>query len=247
MSKPIWVSVPSFNVIRLSVLCLSLSLLVFSNGLLAQASLQGLSTTNSIVDTLLNQADRALRQNRLTTPESDNAYDRFQSVLMLDPDNSQARSGLQSILIIYAQLVRDDIKSTRLTAARSRLKLMNSYYPRNALVTDLNARLRSAEVKYRAHRVKQDRSAPVRKEEKNYREYAISAKELKNKSADLVDQLARVAQELAKTDESVLIYARSDADGRWMYKQLKKSSGNYRIRGDIRIGTPKLRILPPID
>lgn len=201
---------------------------------------------SSIVDSLLRQAGSALRQSRLTSPEYDNAYDRFQSVLMLDPDNSQARSGLQSILITYAQLVRDDIRATRLSSARKRLKLMNDYYPKNALIIDLNARLRSAETEYWAHRVKQDNSAPVRKEEKNYREYSISAKELKNKSADLIDQLSGVAQELVRTDESILIYARSDADGRWVYKQLKKSAGDYRIRGDIRIGKPMLRILPPI-
>ena len=220
---------------------------VAASELWAQANAAESKPAGSIVDSLLHQAGRALRQNRLTSPEHDNAYDQFQSVLLLDPDNAQARSGLQSILITYAQLVRDDIRATRLSSARKRLKLMNDYYPKNALARDLSTRLRSAEKSYRAHKAKQDNSAPVRQEEKNYRDYAISAKELRNKSASLIDQLSSVAQELARTKESVLIYARSDADGRWVYKQLKKSAGGYRIRGDIRIGKPMLRILPPIN
>lgn len=201
-----------------------------------------------LVESLLVDANRALSKKQLTTPTHDNAYDRFQSVLLLDPDNGQARSGLQAILISYSQYIRDDIRSFRYSSARKYLKRVAEYYPNNALVADLKRELTQEERKHQlANRSPKELAASSGPESQEYRDVAISEKQLKAKNPDLVEKLAGVAQQLASTDETVLIYTRNDADGRWVYKQLKKAAKGYRIRGDIRRGKPKLRILPPID
>lgn len=199
----------------------------------------------SLVDSLLLGANQALSKKRLTTPEHDNAYDRFQSVLLMDPDNSQARAGLQAILISYAQYIRDDLRQSRLSSARKHLSRMTDYYPDNPLVDDLQKEFHQAQASYRKSRVKE--TAITRVEEQDFREISISAQLLRTKSPELIGQLGDIARELKRSDESILIYARSDADGRWIYKQLRRAVKGYRVRGDIRIGKPKLRILPPID
>jgi hypothetical protein len=57
-----------------------------------------------------------------------------------------------------------------------------------------------------------------------------------------------VAQRVRESDETVLILARTDAEGRWIYKVMRESVGEYRIRGDIRITRePALVLQPPIE
>jgi len=53
---------------------------------------------------LLNNAKLALGENRLMSPANDNAYDRYRSVLELDPSNRAAQDGLREVAGRYLQL-----------------------------------------------------------------------------------------------------------------------------------------------
>jgi len=230
--KPCWFILSAlFN---LSIICFSASQVAYAQ-------------YGPLVESLLVEANRALSKKQLTTPSHDNAYDRFQSVLLLDPDNGQARAGLQAILISYSQFIRDDIRGSRYSSARKHLKRVMEYYPNNVLVADLKRELGQKERKYQAAKPSLKKAIVSSPESQEYTDIVISEKQLKAKNSVLVDKLAGIAQQLASTDETVLIYTRNDTDGRWVYKQLKKAAKGYRIRGDIRRGKPKLRILPPID
>lgn len=59
------------------------------------------------VDVLLDQAKLDLAARRLTTPTGSSAWDRFQQVLVLEPDNIRANQGLQLIISRYVKLARD--------------------------------------------------------------------------------------------------------------------------------------------
>lgn len=56
------------------------------------------------IDELLQQADADINALRLMTPEGDNAYERYQQILMLDKDNESALQGMQTISDRYVQL-----------------------------------------------------------------------------------------------------------------------------------------------
>jgi len=58
------------------------------------------------IDDLMAQAARALRNNRLTTPRSDNAYRYYREVLELAPGHRAARDGMQRIVDRYAVLIK---------------------------------------------------------------------------------------------------------------------------------------------
>lgn len=62
------------------------------------------------VEQLLAEAELALEVDRLTTPPGDNAYDRFQAVLVLQPDNQQAQRGLEKIQQRYLGFVKSLIE-----------------------------------------------------------------------------------------------------------------------------------------
>ena len=195
----------------------------------------------NFADVLLEQADMALREGRLVSPAHDNAFDRFQSVLILSPGNSIARSGLQAILVNMSSDVRNAIAGKQFYSARQQLKQLDVYFPNTALVDDLQQDLRTAQAKEKV-RIEVDAPPP----QGDYEDVVLSAEELTRRSEALQQQLKEVADKIVANDYMVMIYARSDREGRWIYKQLKEGAEGYRVRGDIRIGKPKLRLLPPL-
>ncbi|WHI48901.1 hypothetical protein [Microbulbifer sp. VAAF005] len=74
----------------------------------------------------------------------------------------------------------------------------------------------------------------------------LPAGELAARSAGLVEQLQRVAGRIRSEQLRVIIVARSDAEGRWVYQQLREAVPGYRVRGDIKVGNPaKLILIKP--
>ena len=195
----------------------------------------------ALIEALLAQANAALADQRLTLPIHDNAYDRFQAVLILDPANEPAAAGLQTVLLRYAELARAAARSGRIGEARELVERAADYYPDNPLLQELAGEIVSAEE--RARRQLQRLSEQDLRGE----EFVLPAHELSRRSQAIIDLLAKVAERVQETDESVLIMARTDAEGRWIYKQINEAAEDYRVRGDIRLtSTPKLRFMPPL-
>ena len=190
---------------------------------------------------MLSKAERAFRSGRLTEPDHDNAYDTFHAVLLLNPNNSQARAGVQAILIRYADLIRRALAERDYYNADILLNRAQIYYPANALLLDLKKELAGA-------REKEDEqmltTAPT---DLAIVDYPLPSGALSRRSSTVSDYLARIAQRLKENGESVMIHARSDAEGRWIYKQLNDAVPGYRVRGDIKLGrAAKIVVLPPL-
>ncbi len=190
---------------------------------------------------MLDRAERAFRAGRLTEPDHDNAYDSFHSVLLLNPNNSEARSGIQAILIRYAELIRKALAEHDYYNAGVLLNRAQTYYPANNLLLDLKKELAKV-------REKEDQQmltkAPT---DKAIVDYPLPAGALGRRSETVSDYLARIALRLKESNESVMIHARTDAEGRWIYKQLNDAVPGYRVRGDIKLSrVAKIVILPPL-
>ncbi len=204
------------------------------------------ATLSGIEVSLLKQAQEAFRKARYTTPQHNNAYDKFHSVLLLNPDNSQARAGLQAILLRYSRLVRTALESGRVKAASAYLRQAELFYPANALLMDLKQQIHRVKASYAQRQSTLQNTAP-KTPLPVHEDVGLSETELSAKSEAILDVLVDIGKRLKDSDESVLIFARSDREGRWIYKQLKQAAEGYRVRGDIRIArAPKLRILPPL-
>lgn len=197
-------------------------------------------TESPFVLDLLNRADQALKEGKGIKPLHNNAYDLYQSVLLLSKNNTQAQSGLQAILVGLANDVRSLVSAKRLSSARKQVRVIEKYFPSSILVDELSALIRETQRQMPKPKI-------VSEPKTQYEELALSAPALKARSPELISQLHLVANRLAKSDESVMIFARTDKEGRWIYKQLKNGAKGYRIRGDIRIGRPRLRFLPPLE
>jgi len=190
---------------------------------------------------LLARAEEAFRKGRLTSPTNKNAYDLFHSVLLLNPDNQTARSGLQAIMIRFSELIRDAMASSNYSSANALLKQAQIYFPGNSLLLDLQKDLRKQRTRY--HQTVLNRPT----EDLTVQEFPLPTDLLSDDREQLLPFLGSVAQRVKVTDESVMIYARTDSEGRWIYQQLKKAVPGYRVRGDIRLSKdPKIAILPPL-
>lgn len=192
---------------------------------------------------LLDQAELAFRSGNFFSPKHNNAFDRFHSVLLINPNNQEARAGIQAILLRYTSVARDAIGSGRLRSAQQYLHEVEMYFPGNSLVLDLKRKLREQQRKQRPPTEQLMSSEKTLEHE----DITLSKAELKARTEAIVGVLSSIAERLQQSDESILIFARNDREGRWMYKTMKSAVDGYRIRGDIRIsGTPKIRILPPL-
>ena len=71
---------------------------------------------------MLTNAKMALAEGRLMTPAGDNAYDRYRSVLRLEPGNATAKSGLREIASRYVQRANEAIDKADMATARDHLR-----------------------------------------------------------------------------------------------------------------------------
>ena len=61
------------------------------------------------IDALLEIADQQFSNKRLTTPDSNNAFDTYLLILEIDPANQQVAEGLIKIVDVYKEWINTDI------------------------------------------------------------------------------------------------------------------------------------------
>lgn len=182
----------------------------------------------ALIENWLDEADRALSQDRLLTPANNNAHDRYRAVLLLDPGNTRASSGLQAIVLRYLELAR-------LAAGRGALSEAEAFLERAAFVDEDNPLVAEFAQTIVAERERQRTAAAL---EREGRRYQLNTQQLSARSEELVDELHELAREVRESEEFVLITARTDAEGRWIYQQMREAVPDYRLRGDIHLGSP---------
>jgi hypothetical protein len=194
------------------------------------------------VTTLLMQADMAFKRGRYTSPAEDNAFDRYKAVLVLDPDNAQALAGLDSVHLAYIDYARAVKASGNIPEATELVTRGATYFPQSPLLNELRLALKRA----------QATTAP--REQQRGSSVALDGTRVLLPEAHLVKQTAEVksllvglANRVRKSDESILIIARNDREGRWIYQVMQQAVSGYRIRGDIHLSrTPAIEFMPPL-
>ncbi len=178
---------------------------------------------------ILYAAQTAIADNRLQLPANNNAYDRFREVLELDPGNAVALAGIHEIALRYVGLADaaialgqyDNAESYLLRAMRIDSELPELAAARERLDV---ARQNKMEV------------------------YNLDPAGLTSKSAEMLAHLAEIAQHIQEIEATFLINARTDEEGRWIYKTMREAVGGYRLRGNIGVaGTANILVTLPQD
>jgi hypothetical protein len=173
---------------------------------------------------LLQEAAEAFSKDHLTTPVDDNAWYRYLRVLVLDPGNQAATDGINDIVEKYLDWALQDVEAGYLHKTReylARVRVIDDTHPNLAAV---EKRLAEAESIHR-QTVELPRLA------------------LDNQSAILASELHQLGAQIQEQNARVIIVARNDAEGRWIYQQLNSPEQGPRIRAQVRLDTaPMLRI-----
>ncbi|WP_111641217.1 hypothetical protein [Marinimicrobium alkaliphilum] len=188
------------------------------------------------IDTLLNRGDRALSAGRLLEPSRDNAYDYYQQVLLIEPDNAMARTGIQAIMLSYLDSARTAAANSDHRGARRALAQAASIDPESDLVAEVRATIEAqAEARVRAQGGAEGSF------------HRLDSGALSARSDAVAAQLVELAEQVREQGASILISARNDAEGRWIYQQMRAAVPGFLLRGDIAIQSPPgVRVLPPI-
>lgn len=214
---------------------------VVEPGMVEEVAQPEVQTWQYDVSQLLYEADLALSADKLMTPIEDNAFDRYNAVLILQPGNEAALNGLHEIFNRYVLLTRDAIRSVEYGKARAlleRARAVNSEAPTlHALEEELAQKQREWV-----------RSQPQLKVSPDQKEIELNVVGLNRRDVSMVEHLQNLAVQVRESDETLLIVARSDSEGRWIYQRMAEGVPGYRLRGDIRLGRiPKVLLLPPIE
>ncbi|WP_444938289.1 N-acetylglucosaminyltransferase [Microbulbifer sp. JMSA002] len=178
----------------------------------------------------LKRAEQALRKGHLTKPAGASAYDYYLNVQKLDPGNRKAQTGIQTIVVTYVERAREALRRRAFTEVGGLLQRAEMLAPGNPLVAEVRTQL--VHERGRAQLDLPQGEA-----------IGLPAAGLRARSENLVTQLRQVAQRIRREQLRVIIVTGNDAEGRWVYQQLREAVPGYRVRGDIKIGSPARLLL----
>ena len=171
------------------------------------------------VEPLLEQARLAFEAHRLTTPEENSAHALYREVLRLDPGNDHARRGIEKIVERYVRFALEAVERRQFARARSML-----------------ARARLVDVSHPAIEPTEQQLELVESARRD--RIRLDAGVLAERSSTLGARLRDLGIRAKESDCRVNINARTDAEGRWIYRQLNSASGEARVRARLAIASP---------
>lgn len=180
-----------------------------------------------ILADMLYEARVSYEDNRLMSPAGNNAYDRFRAVLDFAPDNEVALQGIRDIVLRYVELADAAIQIRQYDNAESYLNRAARIGEQAAMVTDARQRLE------RAREIQMDI-------------FELDKTKLSDRSLDMMVKLGEIGQYIRGKEATFLINARTDEEGRWIYKIMREAVGGYRLRGNIGLASePSIQVVVP--
>ena len=188
-----------------------------------------------VVNMLLINGEYTLSRDQLLTPTNDNAYDFFRAALKLDPNSTRAKGGLQGIVMRYVDLARQAAARGNYSQATAMLNNARIVDPTNLLIKEVSTAL-----------TEQIKSAPpVEPYRGGANEFLLDASLLGKDDPVILARLSEIAQKLKATNSLAMIIARTDVEGRWIYQKMRDAVPDYRVRGDIKLGSPpRVQLVP---
>ena len=172
-----------------------------------------------VLHNLLDAAEVAIAQGRLTYPTDSNALDIYQQILAMEPGQQDAERGLERLVELYIELAMTALQRGRRASARSMLARARLIGPNHPSIEPTAAQIRLLD--------KADRKT-----------LKLAQTDLQGRSAELSDNLATLARPPEGQACRYTISAKNDAQGRWIYQRMAQASSSGRIRAQINIRLP---------
>jgi len=171
------------------------------------------------VENLLADAGVALAAMRLTTPEHDNAYDRYQQVLDFLPEDPRALAGINRIADAYFGLALEAAERGDHSEAERLFNLAVGVAPHHASQATV------------ARSIERLLAAPVEQLE-------IDGDALRSLDPALARRLESIGSRAKREHLLVVIRVPRDDLGRWVYQRMNAGPPDVRLRARSEIGSP---------
>ena len=184
---------------------------------------------------LLDRAEHQLTRHQLTSPAGDNALATYAQVLEVDKGpaaQDEVRHGRERVVEAYLGLAESALTNPSTQSTATAIATAHAYL---AQATAIDA--------------DHPGIAPMRKRlaliaASIKTRIPLDAAALRARNSTLVQQLQKIGIDAKAKRALVTIFARSDEEGRWIYRQLSSATGDVRLRAEIRRGsTPALQVL----
>lgn len=177
-----------------------------------------------IIRSFIEKGREALAARRLMVPKHDSAFMWFKQALDIDEQAPEAHRGMRDITATYMVLAEEAFR----LGQRERAELMLS---RALLISATPASVKALRDRY-------PEAPPAANE------FRLHSKDIRARNKRAIEYLAVIAQKAFEANSRLLIVARNDAEGRWLYKQMRQAVDGYRLRGNIQIGSrPKIILI----
>ena len=180
-----------------------------------------------ILADMLYEARLAYEDNRLLSPAGNNAYEGFRAILDFEPDNEVALQGIRDIVVRYTELADAATRLGQYDSAESYLNRAAGIGVNFGVITDARQRLEQA-----------------RKTRMEI--FVLDPDALTSRSLEIMVELGDIGQHIRNIEAVFLINARTDEEGRWIYKTMREAVGGSRLRGNIGIASePSIQVVIP--
>lgn len=180
-----------------------------------------------ILADMLYEARLAFEDNRLMSPPGNNAYDAYRAVLDFAPDNEVALQGIRDIVLRYIQLADAAIQVRQFDNAQDFLNRAARIGENEQALADAGRRLAQA------RDIKMD-------------VFELDAQALSERSLEVMVELGEIGQYIRDREATFMINARTDEEGRWIYRIMREAVGGYRLRGNIAVdSSPHIQVVVP--
>lgn len=165
---------------------------------------------------LLDKADKAIERGRFIAPQFDNANGYYRQMLVLDAGNEQALAGIQNLTEILSLKAKQSLEIDRVRDYRVYTSWIEQIAPNSPLLAELKT-------------LDPERQA-------SNGSWAIPVSDLKARNNNAKKKIKQAALTAKAYQSRVKIIAPTDADGRWMYQQMRSFADEYLFRSSLIIG-----------
>ena len=165
---------------------------------------------------LLDKAAKAIERGRFIAPQFDNANGYYRQLLVLEPGNQQALAGIENLTHILSLKAKQSLELDRVRDYRVYITWIEQIAPSSPLLAELKT-------------LDPDRQI-------SRGSWTIRVSDLKARNSHAKKKIKQAALTAKAYQSRVKIIAPTDADGRWVYQQMRGFADEYLFRSSLIIG-----------
>ncbi|MGB0941939.1 MAG: hypothetical protein ACPGUE_06040 [Marinomonas sp.] len=180
---------------------------------------------------LLERGETALAQQKLLTPEEDNANLYFQAALGREPDNLAAQTGIKEIVRYYTAWALDKAKQGQTRSANKYLAAASFVDETNPLIKQTKQEIKDwrAGIKRISKTTKNDQKQSKSLQTKFY----LPQNLFSLPEALVIQKLQPIIDRIEKDQLNIEIFWPNDKEARLLYRIINSRTEDFRVRGMI--------------